>query len=144
MSIPVRLAIIGSTRFVYAAGMVRALRLARQYCAEFEAGISREGGAVVSGGAPGVDAAGLKVAAEYGWTESNGKMVVYRPSAQNWPAFKVRNEKVAGDCTHLLRVYCSASTTYGSGWTADVAERRGVIVHRYRVDAVTGVVERTS
>lgn len=44
--------------------------------------------------------------------------------------YRERDEKIAQDCTHLLRLACRQATTYGSGWTADRAEQLGRIVVR--------------
>jgi len=40
---------------------------------------------------------------------------------------------IAADCTHLLRVAARSSRTYGSGWTADQAQRLGRLVIRERL-----------
>jgi len=47
--------------------------------------------------------------------------------------FQERNEKMANLCTHLLRIVSHRSRTYGSGWTADYAERLGKTVIRKEV-----------
>lgn len=45
-----------------------------------------------------------------------------------WKVFKDRNREVVAFCTHLHRVYCPGSPTFGSGWTYDYAKERGCII----------------
>jgi predicted Rossmann fold nucleotide-binding protein DprA/Smf involved in DNA uptake len=101
---------------------------------QFRERIELTGGCVVSGGADGVDSWACKTAgASFGWFVANGKFVEHLPDNARWEpdGFKARNELVAADCTHLLRVYRPDSKTYGSGWTADRAEALGKIVRRF-------------
>jgi len=87
---------------------------------------------VISGGAEGIDTLAEKTAVALGYTEADGTMVVHRPKFRRWEpdGFKARNVLIAKDCTHLLRIYRPGSKTYGSGWTADYAERIGRKVWR--------------
>ena len=134
MAEPVRLAIVGSTRFAdphawpAAHTLIDALIYAHQH------GIAEKGGFVVSGGAEGIDTiAREQAAALFGWTQDNGKFVEHLPRHRRWKpdGFEARNRLIAADCTHLARIYRPDSATYGSGWTADLAERLGRDVRRY-------------
>lgn len=84
---------------------------------------------IVSGGADGMDT----IAARIG-RELDIDVKEYLPKVRCWAGpggFKERNIKIAENCTHLLRIYCLSSRTYGSGWTADLAEQLGRQVQRY-------------
>lgn len=87
---------------------------------------------VVSGGAKGVDTIAKEIGGHFGYRIDNGSFVEYLPKHRRWEpdGFKARNILVADDCTHLLSIRCHASRTYGSGWTADYAERHGRNVYR--------------
>lgn len=123
MADPVTLAIVGSTRFAHPSDWFTCDSVIRDSIAQLQPAL------VVSGGAQGIDTLGVCIARELG--------VPYReflPRVRRWAGpggFKERNTSIAQACTHLLRVYCSASTTYGSGWTADLAQRLGADVRRY-------------
>lgn len=91
---------------------------------------------IVSGGARGSDTIAEQVAIALGYTEANGRLVIFRPAVKRFAGpggYRERDEKIARHCTHLLRLYCRRSTTYGSGWTADRAEELGAIVVRHLV-----------
>lgn len=130
------LAIVGSTRFAYRGGLDIARRLIRELLDTTEPDI------VCSGGAPGVDTIAEEEAERRGilfdpflpkvfaWTHPDG-------------GFKERNEQIAAHCTRLFRIACAASGTYGSGWTADLAEDMGKPVTRRWID-VNGVVHDTA
>jgi hypothetical protein len=47
--------------------------------------------------------------------------------------FQARNEAVADACTCLVRIASPTTKTYGSGWTADYAEKIGKNVERFVV-----------
>jgi predicted Rossmann fold nucleotide-binding protein DprA/Smf involved in DNA uptake len=118
----VRLAVVGSTRFAHdmpALGLARDLivRAVEFYRPDV----------VISGGAVGIDQLAAEVAGACGI-----ELVEHLPSHQRWQpdGFKARNLAIAHDCTHLLCVRHRASTTYGSGWTADRAQQLGRTVHR--------------
>jgi len=105
---------------------------------------------VISGGAKGVDTAGVVIAQTMGITT-----VEFKPQTFTWDAqpvgepiesmedkgmvitvpggFKQRNEKVAEACDCLIRIASPTTKTYGSGWTADRAEQLGKRVFRYTV-----------
>lgn len=105
---------------------------------------------VISGGAKGVDAMASVVAAsmgisvvefipkEHSWdpvatgdaveTVSDYGMLIYVPGG-----YKARNMKIAESCDCLVRIASSTTKTYGSGWTADFAERIGKRVIRHTV-----------
>lgn len=80
---------------------------------------------IISGGAEGIDTLAAEIADEY-----NIPFISYDPEGRSWLFFKKRNKKIATRCTHLLSIRCVNATTYGSGWTADEAERQGKEVHR--------------
>jgi len=105
---------------------------------------------VISGGARGVDTIAVVIAREMGITT-----IEFKPQVPSWDAvergeageeandngmtvlvpggFKSRNMKVADACDCLVRISSAGTKTYGSGWTADYAERIGKCVHRYTV-----------
>lgn len=63
--------------------------------------------------------------------------VIFKPTSFtfNGPGgFRERNIKIADLCHCLVRIASSTTTTYGSGWTADYAERSGKNVERFVVD----------
>lgn len=121
------LAIVGSTEF---AKDPEAAHVARRHIANAIASLRPE--RVVSGGAVGIDL----MAAEY--AKGLGLEVTeYLPKHRRWApeGFKERNLQIARDCTHLLRISHETSKTYGSGWTADQAEKMGKHVERVAVMA---------
>lgn len=91
---------------------------------------------VISGGAPGIDslAKGRVVA----WNRNQEWHIDFDeilPKNQRWEleGFKERNIKIAEACDYLLCIRTQQSTTYGSGWTADHAERLGKTVWRVMI-----------
>lgn len=107
---------------------------------------------VVSGGAVGVDTIAMVVARELGiptmeflpelstwdheaWLLKEAIEIFDEHGAQiKVPGgYKQRNMKVAEVCDCLVRISSATTKTYGSGWTADYAERIGKRVHRYTV-----------
>lgn len=122
-----RLAIIG-TRLLACPGEADrvALRIARTITVMKPA-------VVISGGAPGVDSIAEAVARVHGYDESAGTLIIHRPAVRTFDGpggYRERDLRIATDCTHLLRVACIRSRTYGSGWTADEAARQGKPVAR--------------
>lgn len=90
-----------------------------------DGGISK----VVSGGADGVDTWGVDIASQqYGLPTK-----IYLPDNFRWKpdGFRKRNRQIVDNSTHLLAIISKHSTTYGSGWTADYAERHGRKVWRH-------------
>jgi hypothetical protein len=107
---------------------------------------------VVSGGAKGIDTMAEIMAYEMGIP-----VMQFMPSEHSWdptpkaPAdpievvvdmgmnivipggYKARNMKIAESCDCLVRIASSTTKTYGSGWTADYAERIGKRVIRHTV-----------
>ena len=106
---------------------------------------------VVSGGAHGVDSIAVVVARSLGIPT-----IEFLPEMSTWDhqglikeaieifdengitikipgGFKQRNMKVAEMCDCLVRISSATTKTYGSGWTADYAERLGKRVHRHTV-----------
>jgi ribA/ribD-fused uncharacterized protein len=92
---------------------------------------------VISGGCAqgGVDIWARDVAGVYGYTIGGGDFVEHRPAHERWApdGYQARNLVIAQDCSHLLRVAAHASRTYGSGWTADQAQRLGRLVVRQQL-----------
>jgi len=83
---------------------------------------------VISGGAPGVDTIAEQRADARGIPKQ-----VLAPRVKRWAGpggFKERNGHIAQGCECLERIYSPDSKTYGSGWTADEAERLGKHVER--------------
>lgn len=86
----------------------------------------REEFVIVSGGAVGVDSMAERIAENLGIPT-----IIHRPKERRWggpDGFQARNRLIAGDCSHLLRIACAGSRTYGSGWTRDEARRQGRVV----------------
>jgi cytoskeletal protein RodZ len=105
---------------------------------------------VISGGARGVDTMAEVIAREMGIP-----VMQFRPQQVSWDAmpmgepveavadngmivtvpggYKARNMKIAESCDCLVRIASSTTKTYGSGWTADYAERIGKRVVRHTV-----------
>lgn len=112
-----KLAIVGSTNWPDAGG----IRVAKMVICAAITFLEPDG--VISGGAWGVDS----------WVreemEARNRAVdfsEYLPAVRNWTGlggFKDRNMKVARFCDQLVCIRSIASKTYGSGWTADFAEK---------------------
>jgi hypothetical protein len=88
---------------------------------------------LISGGAKGVDSIAEEEAVARGIP-----IDIKRPSLRQWNGpggFKERNARIAEACEHLVRIYDPDSGTYGSGWTADLAEKMGRGVWRVAVQA---------
>lgn len=83
---------------------------------------------VISGGAHGIDAVAIAIAKAMGIPTQE-----FPPRFRRWApnGFKARNIVIVQECTRLVVIRSSVSKTYGSGWTADLAERRGKPVERY-------------
>lgn len=116
------LAIVGSVTFVNP----NALDLATEIILGVFA--RRRPDAVVSGDADGIDKLGQRLAGEAGI-----EVITHPPKVRQWAGlggYRDRNLLVALDCTRLLRIVCHTSKTYGSGWTADQAEKQGKTVWR--------------
>lgn len=91
---------------------------------------------VISGGATGVDSVAEAVAKEFGYYKGNRyegakTFVEFLPEVQAWDpvgrkGFKARNLEIVDGCTHLVRIskHDGGNRTYGSGWTADLAEEK--------------------
>lgn len=85
---------------------------------------------IISGGAKGIDNVADQVAYVRRVT-----FIEHLPKTNRWEpeGYKERNLKIVEDCTHLLCIRSSQSTTYGSGWTADRAEEMGRVVWRVTI-----------
>jgi predicted Rossmann fold nucleotide-binding protein DprA/Smf involved in DNA uptake len=84
---------------------------------------------VISGGASGID-----TLAENEALLLNLDFKKYLPEFPSWEnGYKPRNLLIAQECTHLLCIRTTQSTTYGSGWTADRAEEMGKTVWRVKI-----------
>jgi len=77
---------------------------------------------VISGGASGIDSWAAEIARGAGFLVTE-----FLPEQRRWAphGFMERNKKIAEQCTVLARIAHRKSTTYGSGWTRDYAERIG-------------------
>jgi hypothetical protein len=84
---------------------------------------------VISGGAVGIDSIAEGVAMTM---DVEIPTRIHLPKHNRWKpeGYEERNTKIAEECTHLLCIRTQQSTTYGSGWTADLAERLGKTVWR--------------
>lgn len=85
---------------------------------------------VITGAARGTDRLAAAAARWCGYAERDGTLRIFHPASYAWPDLRDRDGLLARQCTHLLRLSCRAATTYGSGWTADEAQRLGADVHR--------------
>ncbi len=110
------LAIVGSTAFVDVTALAAAERIVEGVFAR------RRPDLVVSGGAEGIDRLGVRLARSHGI-----KVDEYLPQHRRWKpqGFQERNDRIADNCTRLLRVACRWSRTYGSGYTHDRAVAQG-------------------
>lgn len=92
---------------------------------------------VVSGRSPkgGVDILAEDIAVNTFYLDT----VIFEPELHQWAdengkeGYKSRNMKIAKECDVLLCIRSEQSKTYGSGWTADYAERIGKKVYRVTV-----------
>lgn len=88
---------------------------------------------IYSGGAIGVDTLAIKCAnaLEIPWEEivPTDEDMLYEGFAR----YKPRNMKLAAICDRLVCIRSKQSRTYGSGWTADYAEKLGKNVERFTV-----------
>lgn len=89
---------------------------------------------VISGGADGVDSIAINRAEAWGGTETQ----VFLPEVERWygdgkKGYKLRNIEIAEACDELVAIRSLQSETYGSGWTADYAEKIGRKVRRFYV-----------
>jgi len=85
----------------------------------------------VSGGCEGVDTIAESWADELGIPKD-----IKLPLKNTWDGeggFKWRNKLIAEACDFLVCIRSNTSKTYGSGWTADEAERLGKTVRRVYV-----------
>ena len=88
---------------------------------------------IVSGGAVGIDSMAAMAAHARGIPTRE-----FLPKNKRWKpdGYQARNLLIAEACTSLVSIRHHASTTYGSGWTADRAEEIGKSVERYMIRAV--------
>lgn len=75
---------------------------------------------IISGGAKGVDRTAAEVAREMGHA-----VVEHLPATEDWPGYKDRNKIIAEECDRLVRISSVRTSTYGSAWTRDYAEKIG-------------------
>ncbi len=115
----VRLAVVGSTKFTINGALYYARSIIQHYFHELNPGM------VISGGAKGIDTLAASIA-----QMCEIETLEYLPKNPRWEPFgyKDRNELIAQNCTHLLRIVTHDSSTYGSGWTADRARKLGKVV----------------
>jgi len=96
--------------------------------------IEKEPDTFVSGGARGIDTIAENLFRSlYPYTPRK----IYRAKVYRWDhpeGFKTRNKKIAEICDELVCIRSYNSATYGSGWTADYAERLGKTVYRFLID----------
>ncbi len=126
MSSDIRLAIVGSVRFVEPLALYWADSIIDETICRLDPAV------VISGGADGIDTRVREVAEQLGYTPENGRLIEHLPAHLRWEpdGYKARNLQIVADCTDLLCIRCHVSTTYGSGWTADQADRLGKTVRR--------------
>lgn len=85
---------------------------------------------IISGGAIGVDSIAAQRA-----TVEDVSLKQYLPDNKWWHpnGFRDRNIKIAEECDELICIRSVKSKSYGSGWTADYAEKIGRTVWRFYV-----------
>ena len=123
----VRLAIVGTRVLDCPGDGARAYAMAASAISDLAPAV------VISGGADGVDKIAEQAAAAAGYSEAAGTLIIHRPRVRRfhgYGGYRWRDEIIARDCTHLLRIACCQATTYGSGWTADRAGQLGADVKR--------------
>jgi hypothetical protein len=90
---------------------------------------------VISGMAPGLDSMAEERAKARGIPFQG-----YPPKVKRWhDGFMPRNLIMAQECTYLVRVVASNSTTYGSGWTRDRAKEMGKPTEEFVIPTVVDV-----
>jgi len=117
------LAIVGSTYF---AQDVHSLIVARRWIIGH---LNRNRpDMIVSGGAAGIDKVAVLIAKELDIAYQE-----FFPQNDRWEpeGFKERNIQIVEACTRLICIRHYLAKTYGSGWTADHAERNRIPVKRY-------------
>lgn len=85
---------------------------------------------IISGGAEGID-----TIAESEANKLEIEFLKFLPRNKRWEpqGYKERNLRIAEYCDALLCIRTHQSTTYGSGWTADAAEKLGKDVFRHLI-----------
>jgi predicted Rossmann fold nucleotide-binding protein DprA/Smf involved in DNA uptake len=86
---------------------------------------------VLSGGAIGIDKLAIVIAKAKGYATTEALPKVFTWGGEG--GLKDRNVQIATTCQCLVRIYDPASATYGSGFTADEADRQGKHVERYPI-----------
>lgn len=129
---PMKLAIVGCHRWLkpaYAESQAKSILRAFVVCYEPVE--------IISGGADCVDRWAEEIADELAIPKN-----ILLPQNQRWApdGYQKRNIEIARACTHLVAMRCSSgpcvvTKTYGSGYTADIAEASGkLVVRRYLID----------
>ena len=85
---------------------------------------------VISGGCDGIDKMAVEEARKKGIECKEFLPEVRRWNGKGKVGFKERNLQIAKECDKLYRIYNRNTTTYGSGWTADMVEKLGKRVVR--------------
>lgn len=119
------LAIVGSGKWPAA----QLLTIARQEIIVYI--VMHQPDLIVSGDAAGIDSVAKELAGEMGIPYEG-----HPPTTRRWDApggFRERNTKIAKRCTRLLSVRYVKAQTFGSGWTANEAERRRKPVDRWLI-----------
>lgn len=124
------LAIVGSTTFANPNWERIALAQIRAEVTHYD----KPPAMIISGGADGIDKLAERYANEHGIDFRD-----FLPKYRRWEpeGFKARNMIVGATCTRLLAIRCILSRTYGSGWTADYAEKLGRPVRRRLISATS-------
>ncbi len=84
---------------------------------------------VISGGAIGIDQMAVAEA-----RKRSIKIHEFLPKERKWGGlhgFRARNEKIAEACDILVSIRSTKAKTFGSGWTANYAQKIGKKVIRY-------------
>jgi hypothetical protein len=84
----------------------------------------------VSGGAEGIDTMAEEEADRRGMQD---KKTIHLPLQKGWRWYKARDLLIAQDAECLVRIFSGQARTYGSGWTANEAEKLGARVQRIKI-----------
>lgn len=85
----------------------------------------------VSGGEPtGIDTMAEEEADRRGLAHAK---TIHLPEQKGWEWYKKRDLLIAQQAECLVRIFSGTAPSYGSGWTANQAEKLGALVERYKV-----------
>lgn len=88
---------------------------------------------LLTGDAVGIDTMVVEEAVRQGrehrrFVAHAGRLIRAKTRQERWRVYKSRNQAVVAACTHLLRISCPGSPTFGSGWTQQYAQAKGKVI----------------